>query len=517
MGDNIIDSRERFRARGHANSLGGDDQLESDILAKARLLGADKAKFAENLGKLAAKVNPANPLLGAQKIIQISGLEGIWEKRKRYFRFPGEDAPAPSKDGEYGSRPRTFVSLAHAAGACLGNSDREDVRLAERRRIIRALAEGTSFAPTFVPSDPADRTAKSLLDHFSSALCAAVAERTRITDLWTTLKDSPFGVDALDADELSTIAPSPYGDAAIFPPSLLRPFYRNHIIAGRFNTIGGTLGLDTGWATPTLAIGLIGFPVQSRVFVLPDEVAAGLCRDSETDEGLISESAQNWLADVGYENGSLPEISFTEERGYGWKSCHLSVLRWVGLEIVADDNGAPHLQVATWGDHDRIGFNFCEIGLPASEKAIAESVGKYSQARYVDVDGNNLLFAIHAHPFDAAETDHPLIIGLLASEFDSGLYPDDFDCKGWTEDQEAFAVLASNKGRFYPTVAEAEPVNGPVMGGSVGASILQNVRFSSKENSIAALLIQKAQLTADAGLKFRDRLIETYREAFRDI
>lgn len=517
MSDNIIDSRERFRARGHANSVAGDDQLESDILAKARLLGADKTKFAENLGKLAAKVNPANPLLGAQRIVQISGLEGVWEKRKRYFRLPGEDAPAPSKDGEYGSRPRTFVSLAHAAGACLGNSDREDVRIAERRRTIRALAEGTSFAPTFVPSDPADRTAKSLLDHFSSALCVAVAERTRITDLWTTLKDSPFGVDALDADELSTIAPSPYGDAAIFPPTLLRPFYRNHITAGRFNTIGGTLGLDTGWATPTLAIGLIGFPVQSRVFVLPEDVAEGLRRENETDEGLISEAAQDWLTSIGYKEGSLPETPFAEERGYGWKPCFLSMMRWVGLEIAEGDDGAPRVRVTTWGDHDRIGFNYWEVGLPVSEKAIAASIGKSSQARYVDVDGMNLLSAIHTHPFDMTDAEHPPVIGLLASEFDSGLYSDDFDCKGWTEDQEAFAVLASNKGRFYPTIAEAEPANGPVIGGSVGASILQNVRFSSKENRIATLLIQKAELTADAGLKFRDRLIETYREAFRDI
>ncbi|KQM62467.1 hypothetical protein ASE75_14375 [Sphingomonas sp. Leaf17] len=297
----------------------------------------------------------------------------------------------------------------------------------------------------------------------------------------------------------------------------MRPFYRDHIIAGRFNTAGGTLGLDTDWANPTLAIGLIGFPVESRVFVLPENIAVEFLRENETEEGVISEAAQDWLAGIGYENGSLPEITFTEALGYGWKPCFLSIMRWVGLEIVADDNGDPRVQVATWGDDNRIGFNFWENGLPASETAIAEAVGKRSQARYVDVDGSNLLFAIHARPFDVGEGEHPPIVGLLASEFDSGLYVDDFDSKGWTEDPETFAILASNKGRFYPTIAESEPTNGPVMGRSVGASILHNVRFSSKDNSIAALLIEKARVTADAGLRFRDSLIETYREAFRHI
>ncbi|RYH00371.1 MAG: hypothetical protein EON58_00395 [Alphaproteobacteria bacterium] len=517
MADNIIDSRERFKERSQANSSGREDKLESVILAGSRLSNSDKSKFAENLGKLAARVDPANPRLGAQKMVSISGLEGVWEKRKRFFRLPGEDAPNPTKDGEYGSRPRTFVRLAQAAGTVLAGSTREELLIAERRRAVRALADGSSFLPTFAPSDPGDRTAKSLLDHFSSSLCTAIAERTRITDLWATLKDSPFGVDAFDADELSLVEPSPYGDAATVPASLLRPLYREHIIAGRFNAIGGTLGVDTEWAKPAIVIGLIAFPVETRIFVVPEEIAVEFGSEKETEEGLISATAQHWLQGIGYDHGGLPELTFAEDRRYGWKPCGVSVMRWVGLEIDADDNGDPCLNIVTWGSHDRIGFSFWEVGLAVPEQGISQSNGKLSQARYVDLDGSHLAFAIHDIPFDSSQSGHPPVVGLLPWDFEFGLHSDEFELKGWTEEQETFAILASDKGRFYPTMPEAEPINGPLMGGSVGASILQNVRFSSKENSMAALLIEKARVTADAGLKFRESLIETYREAFRHI
>ena len=98
------------------------DLIIEGLKMKSRLSAKDKRRFAMNLGKLAARVNPDKPLRGAQQIIKRSKQEGIEEKRKRYFRFPNEDAPDTNRGGEYASNPATFVALAEAAGEELSNS-----------------------------------------------------------------------------------------------------------------------------------------------------------------------------------------------------------------------------------------------------------------------------------------------------------------------------------------------------------------------------------------------------------
>ena len=104
-------------------------ELTERLEGTKRLSASDKAVFAGNLGDLAARISPDDPLEGAKRIVMKAGLQGLWPtKRKKYFRLPDENAPNSAKDGDYASSPRSFMTLAEAAGELLNKSNRpEDV------------------------------------------------------------------------------------------------------------------------------------------------------------------------------------------------------------------------------------------------------------------------------------------------------------------------------------------------------------------------------------------------------
>ena len=78
-------------------------------------------------------------------------------------------------------------------------------------------------------------------------------------------------------------------------------------------------------------------------------------------------------------------------------------------------------------------------------------------------------------------------------------------------------LLGAEDIRFYPTNLEADPIAGVLRSGSVGASLLSNLNAKSDANSITNLLIEKAALTAEAGLKFYEAMLEDHRSAIRKI
>ena len=77
------------------------DEIVKRLRGTSRLSGSDKKVFAINLGSLAFRLNEKNPRGAAKQIVEHSGQAGIWEKRKRFFRFPDEEAPEFGKEGEY--------------------------------------------------------------------------------------------------------------------------------------------------------------------------------------------------------------------------------------------------------------------------------------------------------------------------------------------------------------------------------------------------------------------------------
>lgn len=508
MVGNVIDSRNRFRKNAQESRGMDPTSIEEQLLRASRLSASDKAAFAINLGDLAARIDKNDPLAGVRRICNASGLEGIWDKRKRFFRIPGEEAPVSSRDGEYGSRPSTFLNLAKAAGQLLAGTNRDEIVQAERMRAVRALVLGSSFSPNFEPSDSGDRTAKSLLDHYASAVCDAV-ETTRLGELWKTLETAPFCMEVFDKDEILNAPPSQYGAAADVPTPLLRPFFRDHIVAARFDTQNEWVGTD--WSNPTIALGLIAIRSSTRMFAIPPSMRDHFSSRAEEDDGCISLAAREWLNQIGFANGEFPEIEFNPKDELGWRHCQTSSLRRVGLEISKGEDGRPGLQLVMWGDH-RVACAWSYLSPESSEQQIANFDGRMSQARYVELEEGTLFDAICSKPFDLThEMDHPPVMGIMPSEIE------DYEVQGWTESEEVFGLLTTAQNPFYPTIPQADPLNGPIIANAVGAALLENARSASDENNIARQLVARARLTADAGLRFHEAMIDAYRDAIRRI
>jgi hypothetical protein len=97
-------------------------------------------------------------------------------------------------------------------------------------------------------------------------------------------------------------------------------------------------------------------------------------------------------------------------------------------------------------------------------------------------------------------------------------FRENVESRSWTEGEfQAQMLLGAEDIRFYPTNLEADPIAGVLRSGSVGASLLSNLNAKSDANSITNLLIEKAALTAEAGLKFYEAMLEDHRSAIRKI
>ncbi len=205
-------------------------ELFKTLEGSARLTASDKPIFATNLGKLAARLSPDDPLDGARRIVLQAGNESLWPtKRKKYFRLPGEDAPPAGKDGAYASNPSQFRKLAEAAGELLCASKKPEAIELEKSKAVKALADGSSFMPHYVPTNISDKSAIELLDEYAARLVRAIKSKTRITQLWDILKTTQIGLESFWADEATDAIPSPYGSAAEFPTSLLQPVFRKSV------------------------------------------------------------------------------------------------------------------------------------------------------------------------------------------------------------------------------------------------------------------------------------------------
>ena len=89
---------------------------------------------------------------------------------------------------------------------------------------------------------------------------------------------------------------------------------------------------------------------------------------------------------------------------------------------------------------------------------------------------------------------------------------------GWVDDPIiAKLIFGYGSAMFVPVLENAVALPGPARGGSIAASILENVNSASLENQISEMLIQKAALTADAGLRFYDAMLEHYRNKIANI
>lgn len=543
------------------------DGIIERLNRQSRLSPADKKVFAVNLGLLAARLDEAKPLNGAKQIVKHSNQVGIWEKRKRFFRLPGEDASNNGVDGEYASNPAAFISLAKAAGELLCKSTKPETIERERQAAIKALVTSSSHMPTYVPSNSADISAKALLDDYAQALSEAIENRTKITELWKILEETDIGLDAFWESEVLDAEPSIYGDAAIFPPKLFDGVFRKSIFNGKSVITQAHFSqsdIFAGWQYPRVRLGYVATTHQIQMFCIPEDQRTLFNADDKTIASALKSLGFQLDLDV------MPEYELDETYlGAGWKQVTASIISEVFISLARGDTGGVKIVIGTnplrsddalnpdiylvatderrEGAMPRMTLSMAMFDLAKKEKQLIDSGFKKSQIMVHDLPNSSHIsgytegddddyddrvsFEFISNDLLDRKKHHQLLpVAILPEwwiQYDKDVWLDrrDFikfrenvESRSWTEGEfQAQMLLGAEDIRFYPTNLEADPIAGVLRSGSVGASLLNNLNAKSDANSITNLLIEKAALTAEAGLKFYEAMLEDHRSAIRKI
>lgn len=519
----------------NTNQTGRHDvhsELMNRLAKSRRLQAGDKPIFAKNLGSLAARVSPNDPLEGARLIVKKAGNESLWPtKRKKFFRLPNENAPPAGKSGEYASNPAQFRKLAEAAGELLCTSTKPEKVEASRKECIKALVKSSSFMPVYVPADASTQSARDLLNEYALAVGEAVKNRTRILELWEILQHTPIGLEVFSDEEMMEAEPSPYGEVANFPRSLLQPSYYPHITHGRLSPSYGY-----PWANPKLKIGSVAHERAIRLFCIPPD-KQNLFPPSLWSHRRLAPEAIRWMATVGFdpENASFPplEMSSTD---CGWKEAKAALLQDVCLGVEYTDNEMLGLELQLVGDWPFALEVESHAVSSLMEKAELAADPKMTQHFTCKVDELFPVDVIFNAPFDPSNPSDVYAIGLLPDGWQYDIY-DYEDVKefvwtkegemeelnvrdrvqGWTDDEYIAKFLLDDAGVFIPALPNADPVAGLLPAGSIGAALLQNAKVAQGASRISQLLIERATLIADTGLAFYEAMVDEYRSAIRNI
>lgn len=512
--NNVIDGRRRFAdLKTRRGNIQSRESLEQRIMRTARVPHEDKPIMAKNLGHLAARLDPQNPLNGAKAIFSRAELDALWEKRKRFIRLPNEECPLPTQGGEYGSSGATFARLALAAGDLLAPSRSDQTLASERARAIRILAQSTSLNPAQFVLKETDQSAKSLIDDYAEVLAEVIAKRTRISDLWSILRDTPFGITTPDFSEETAQIVADYGDAARVPELLLKPMFHN--ISEAF--FDPNSKYDFEWQSPIIELGSAAFRMQAKYFAVPDDAASLFLPGHFDEDGLVGRDALDWLDQIGWDGTmGFPNVDYTADQGWGWRSATMSVFKRVGLCLAEGDATRPQVKILSWGNEGFGAVNFSDVAATVSEDAIAATDDLSSELRFVDVDGSNLLQTV---PRNFCRDDEVAsgVIGLIDPLDAHMTVTEETQTDGWTDDPPSARLLFGQNTRFFPTLPSCPSKGGPFRKESLAASLFENARCASDDQSLTRLLTDKAHVTAESGLQFHQVMIERYREVLRQI
>lgn len=373
MTDNIIDGRSLFGSKVKRNAVPRSilDIMEEDT--STRIRQEDRVTLASNLGDWAAKISPQDPSRCAKR--WFDRWDGDrWQKRKKFICFPGEASRDPAAAGQLAASRGDWKALINAvvydrfpqAGAA-AERDRENLR--------RTLLRGTKYVPEVERLSAGDADAQRLMNSLTQKICDRMADVHGLDRLWAVLQTTPFSVDAAGLNEFDN---NGHEDNAIEMASRAASGIRDLVcwfglerfdkdVLARFGKVFANDpeadDAEIAWAFPQLRLGLLGFKVDTRIFVVPSDFiaelrAGGQYQISERDDP--AEWVSCWLAWKGLihedieERGAwtLPEIEYTPETGYGWThfTCEIAREAWLSCRPKADGQPGLWLSVDTSQD-----------------------------------------------------------------------------------------------------------------------------------------------------------------------
>lgn len=553
MTDNIIDGRSRFRSQTTPRSILAIMEKDSS----PRLRPEDRVTLASNLGEWAAKIDPENPARVAKR--WFDRWDGDrWQKRKKFICLPGEDSRDPAAAGQLAASRGDWQALIDAAAhdrfpqaGPAAERDRENLR--------RTLLRGTKHVPEVERLSAGDADAQRLMISLTQKICDRMADVQGLDRLWEVLQMTPFSIDIAGLNDFDN---NGHDDNAIEMASRaasgikdLVPWYGRAFVADpllRFGKVDAssseTADGEIAWAFPELRLGLLGFQVNTRIFVVPPDFIAELRATGTHQIGQRDEPADwvsTWLSWKGliHEDGeycnawTLPEVEYTPGAGYGWTQFTCEIVReaWLSCRPKADGRPGLWLSVDTSDDTwERFYPVLRQIDCLATEAAAPS--GLLSQLPFYapEVGGDPYLargYGVLSWP----ERD-PVFNIEQAPEFapPSGLLDslDDFEGEwgdandlpsvgGWLDDApnaelQNILFRLPPGARFLPSIP-TDPKAPPICRtGTIAETLFANLACLPEEQ-VYFDLVHAGERLAEAGLRFHDALMEHYGRLIDDL
>lgn len=344
------------------------------------------------------------------------------------------------------------------------------------RDALRRLMAGTSFLPAFLPASKGEQDVVDLLQRVSETLAGKILSRTPIRDFWRLLDRTPI--------EFASLAEGTHA-------SLVDALGRNRA---------------NDWTCPAVRLGSVARFMPARVFVLPQEWAAGI---DQTPGASALPELMAWLEARGATSEKLPDVAWSEETGWGWRQMDLSVVHAVDLVRAPEAEGGAALRLEVYGED---GLYPTVVG--SGEVQIEEMLARDAHEEVChDLWIGELPVKALWQPAWAAEDRRPRLLGPFDHWSDYTLQP---ACgaiaEGWVEDRLIGDVLLSPGFTFHPAIEAPDDSDKavPCHTRSAAAAILRNLEAADAR--IDHLLIRHADLIARAGLGHHDRLIDHYKD-----
>lgn len=113
-------------------------------------------------------------------------------------------------------------------------------------------------------------------------------------------------------------------------------------------------GKSTGWAEPTVTLGLRAHRRETRMFVVPEGFMDELPPLKDDEDPAPDQRVFEWLVAKGLMVGDnwedLPEITYDPAKGYGWRPFSYEVIQYVLLKARAKADGTPGLWLSAFAD-----------------------------------------------------------------------------------------------------------------------------------------------------------------------
>ena len=545
MTENIIYSHGRFGAQTTPRSILAIMEKDSS----PRIRPEDRVTLASNLGEWAAKIDPENPARVAKR--WFDRWDGDrWQKRKKFICFPGEDSRDPAAAGQLAASRGDWKALIDAAAydqfpqeGPAAERDRENLR--------RSLLRGTKHVPEVERLSAGDADAQRLMISLTQKICDRMADVQGLDRLWEVLQMTPFAIDEAGLNDFDN---NGHDDNAIEMASRsasgirdLVPWYGRKFVAdplARFGKVDAsspeTADAETAWAFPQLRLGLLGFGIDTRIFVVPPDLIAQLraagnfdIRQDDDDlecwistwldwKGLIRDDREGW---------TLPEVEYTPEAGYGWTQFAYEIVReaWLSCRPKADGRPGLWLSVDTSdAKQERFYPVLRQIDCLATEAAATPVLLKYipwfnengvggrlhpsDEYRLVSWPERDQVFTIDQRPEFAP------LPGLLDPLDDfEGEWGDANDLPsvgGWLDDAsnaelQNILFRLPPGARFLPSIP-TDPKAPPICRtGTIAETLFANLTCLPEEQ-VYFDLAHAGERLAEAGLRFHDALMDHY-------